>query len=98
MSAIPGKKILVLMQRREIDLCTDVVVRSEGVGGWGGGPLRLHMQTLTYMLLHEHIGESVCINTQANTTAASGWTLGAHRGFSTSPLANKIHSVSISEI
>lgn len=54
--------------------------------GWGeAGPLRLHTQTLNYMLVHERMGGSVCINTPAKTTAALGWTLGAHRGFSASP-------------
>lgn len=64
----------------------------------GTGPLRLHTQTLNYMLVHEHMGGSVCINTLANTTVALGCTLGAHRGFSANLLTNKIHSVSISEI
>lgn len=43
-----------------IDLCTDVVVRGEGVDGVGerrgGVPLRLLTQTLNYMLVHEHMG------------------------------------------
>lgn len=40
-------------------MCTDVVVRGEGVDGVGergGVPLRLLIQTLNYMLVHEHMG------------------------------------------
>lgn len=69
-----------------------------GGGQRGFGPCRHHIQTLNYMLVHEHMGRSVCINTLTNTTVALGWTLGAQRGFCASSLANKIHSVSISEI
>lgn len=29
---------------------------------WGGGPRRLHTQILNYMLVHEHAGGSVCVN------------------------------------
>lgn len=36
--------------------------------GLGGRiPLRLHTQTLNYMLVHEHMGGSVCINTHGQT-------------------------------
>lgn len=60
------KKVLVLMQQRGINLCPDVVVWSEGWGGWGV-PLKLHTQTLNYMLVHEHMGGSVRINTHWQT-------------------------------
>ena len=79
-------------------MCTDVLVR-KGVGGRGlTGPLRLRTQTLNYMLVHEHTGGRVCINTPANTTAALGETQGAHSRVRASTFANKIHSLSISDI
>lgn len=72
---------------------SDVVV---GGRGGGAGPLRLHTQALNYVLVHEHVGGSVCINTAASTTAAFAPTLEAHRG-SAGASANKIDSVSVKD-
>lgn len=79
------------MQQREIDVCTDVVGR--------GSPPTLHTQTLNYAPVPEHTAERVCKNTRWQTQRQL-W--GGHWGLiddpARAPLANKIHSVAITEI